>query len=178
MIEERKEYLEKLSIHREAEEQRRAEQQLREQQRLVWKENVSKIWPSFILIYNSNNFSVVNESYLGAQPLSSDEDCTIVINDKTSSSLNFDLNFSNSFQQAESEDYDVSPSRQISYQQRKQTMLKSRKLSNKQVAKLLERQAFSFLLELIGKKSFKVCHMPFYELNSIISCGRGWIVTV
>ena len=34
MIEERKEYLEKLSIHREAEEARKAEQQLREQQKL------------------------------------------------------------------------------------------------------------------------------------------------
>ena len=34
MIEERKEYLEKLNIHREAEEARKAEQQLREQQKL------------------------------------------------------------------------------------------------------------------------------------------------
>ena len=34
MIEERKEYLEKLNIHREAEEARKAEQQLREQQQL------------------------------------------------------------------------------------------------------------------------------------------------
>jgi len=35
MIEERKEYIEKMSFHREAEEQRRLELQLREQQRQV-----------------------------------------------------------------------------------------------------------------------------------------------